>query len=185
MTIRGDSYSSTTEVLAMTRYLLAGQSAFNSTTKPTATEVEKFIDRASGILNVALTKAGFTAANIRANSTAKLTCDDWVTARATEYVELTKRGTGFNEAEGNRYIGFRNMHKSADDFASANSLGFKRLGITATFKASDGLAFTGLTAQADRLDPSDNTLEQPFFRRGQFDEPTTSVSDLTDDEDNP
>jgi hypothetical protein len=53
MAIRGDSYSSTGEVKAFTRHLLNGQSNFNSTTRPTVTELEKFIDRASGVLNLA------------------------------------------------------------------------------------------------------------------------------------
>jgi hypothetical protein len=178
MSIRADSFSSTGEVIAFTRYLLAGQTAFNSTTQPTGTAVEKFIDRASGVLNVALAASGFDPTNIRANSTAKLACDDWVTARAVEYVELTQRGAGFNESEGSRYIGFRNLNKAAGDFCAANSLGFKRLGVAAAHPLSEGLAFTGLTAQADRLDPTDTSLEQPFFRRGQFDEPATSRSDL-------
>jgi len=60
MAIRADSFSSTSEVKAFTRHLLDGQSAFNSTTRPTATELEKFIDRASGVLNVAIARAGFT-----------------------------------------------------------------------------------------------------------------------------
>ena len=46
MTLRLDSYASVAEVTAFTRHLLDGQSAFNSTTRPTVTELEKFIDRA-------------------------------------------------------------------------------------------------------------------------------------------
>jgi hypothetical protein len=60
MTLRADSYSSVNEVLAFTRYHLDGQNAFNSTTQPTVTEVEKFVDRASGLLNVALKGEGLT-----------------------------------------------------------------------------------------------------------------------------
>jgi hypothetical protein len=175
MAIRDDSYGSVDEVKAFTRYLLGGQSTFNSTTQPTITEVEKFIDRASGHLNVALSKAGFSTPV--SNTTAALSLDDWVVARATEYVELTQRGQGFSDAEGSRYIAFRNMRKAAEDFVDTMQLGLKRLGVTVTYKASDGLAFTGLDAKAERDDPSDTSLAQPKFERGMWDTSDTSEED--------
>jgi hypothetical protein len=169
MAIRSDSYSSTSEVKAYTRHLLDGQSTFNSTTRPTLTDLEKFIDRASGILNLAIATNGFLPSAVKANTTAKLPCDDWVTARAAEYAELTRRGSGYNDGEGSRTNAFSNLSKRANEFIKANTLGFIRLGVTQTNKMSDGLAFTGLTAQKDRSDPDDTSLEQPKFRRAQFD----------------
>lgn len=169
MTLRTDSYSSTSEVKAFTRHLLNGQSAFNSTTRPTSTELEKFIDRASGVLNSALFAAGIHPAGVIANSTAKLACDDWVTSRAAEYAELTQRGSGFSDEEGSRAASFRNLHKSAQEFVEAYSLGFIYGGVTQTVKKSTGLAFTGMDAQANRSDKDDTSLEQPFARRKQFD----------------
>jgi hypothetical protein len=179
MAIRADSYSTTSEVKAYTRHLLDGQSTFNSTTRPTLTDLEKFIDRASGILNLALATYGFMPAAVRANSTAKLPADDWVTARAAEYAELTRRGTGYSDGEGSRTGTFASLSKRANEFVKANSLGFIRLGVAQANKMSDGLAFTGQTAQADRADPSDTSLEQPLFRRRIFDD--GGVSDFTDD----
>lgn len=178
MSIRSDSYGSTAEVQAFTQYLAAGQTAFNSTTQPTLTQVEKFIDRASGILNTALAGAGI--ATPITNGTAKLACDDWVTARATEYVELTQRGSGYSDAEGNRHNSFRNMQKAATDFAKENRLGFFRLGVTAAHNAAEGLQFTGQTAPADRADPDDTGLAQPAFRRGLFDYPGVDGSEDED-----
>lgn len=180
MAIRGDSYGSTTEVKAFTRYLLDGQSAFNSTTTPTATEVEKFIDRASGILNLALRKRGFAVPIT--NSTAKLSCDDWVVDKAVQYVELTQRGAGFSAEEGTRVGGFAAMQKDAAEFAMGNELGFKRLGVTVSEASSQALTFTGLTVQKDRTDPDDNTLEQPVFRRRQFEDVRTNRFADEDDE---
>jgi hypothetical protein len=49
--------------------------------------------------------------------------------------------------------------------------------VTQTYKLSDGLQFTGLTAQPDRADPQDTNLEQPFFKRGQFDTPKTGQNE--------
>lgn len=169
MTLRSDSYSTVNEVLAFTRHLLGGQSTFNSTTQPTVTEVEKFIDRASGVLNIALEQAGFHTPV--ANSTGKLALDDWVSQRAAEYVELTQRGVGFSDAEGSRTASFRNLAKSAAEFVGMYALGFKNLGLAMDFQSADGLSFTGQTAQADRADPSDTSLQQPAFVRGQFNNP--------------
>lgn len=181
MTTRADSYSSTGEVRAYTRHLLAGQSTFNSTTLPTLTEVEKFIDRASGTLNFALAGVGF--ATPISNSTAKLSCDDWVTARAAEYVELTQRGVGFSDAEGSRTTVFHSLSRSATEFAKDARLGFINLGVTVSAAMSRGLKFTAQDAQADRADPTDSTLEQPVFKRHLFDEPQqTDYTDNMEDE---
>jgi hypothetical protein len=179
MTLRGDSFSSTAEVTAWTRTLLDGQTAFNSTTRPTATELEKFIDRASGVLNVALSNAGFTPSAVYNNSTTKLACDDWVTQKAAMYVEITQRGTGYNTAEGSRLAAF-NMGPDAIEFVNMNSLGFVRLGVSQGKKLSDGLAFTGLAAQKDRTDQDDTSLEQPVFKRHQFDNQYALGSDNDD-----
>ena len=169
MAIRSDSYSSVDEVTAFVRHLLDGEPDFTVDTRPTLTEVEKFIDRASASLNVALAQGGFTPSAIYANAVTKLACDDWVTARVAEYVEMTQRGTGYSDAEGNRHTAFRNMAKSANQFVKDNSLGFVNIGVAQSTKASAGLSYTGLDAQAERSDPSDTSLEQPKFTRGQWD----------------
>ena len=171
MALRGDSYSSTSEVKAFTRHLLDGETGFNSTTIPTGTELEKFIDRASAMLNVAVRKVGIAPSAIRANSTATLTCDDWVTARAAEYVELTQRGTGYSDEEGSRTSVLSGLHKAADSFAESMAFGWKREGVTVADDGSQGLVFTALDKRSERDDPDSTTLEQPKFRRAQFDNP--------------
>ena len=167
MSIRGDSYSSAAEVTAFTRHLLDGQVSFNSTTRPNLTELEKFIDRSSGLLNVALSAAGFAPSRIYANSTAKLACDDWVTTRATKYVELTQRGTGYSDEEGSRTAAFKN---DTAEFISMMAEGFVNLGITQTVASTaDGLQFTGMTVESERSDPDDTSRAQPIFTRHGFD----------------
>lgn len=168
MAIRSDSFSSAAEVTAFTRHLLDGQSAYNSTTRPTVTELESFIDRASGVLNVALAGGGFTPSTVYANSTAKLACDNWVTMKAASYVELTQRGTGYSSNEGSRLDGF-DMRKDAKEFVDSMSFGFINIGIAQGVKLSDGLIFTGLTIQSNRSDPDDTSLEQPMHKRKQWD----------------
>ncbi len=169
MTIRADSFSSVNEVTAFTRHLLDGQSAFNSTTRPTVTEVEKMIDRASGVLNTALALEGFAPSAVYVNSTAKLACDDYVTQEAAKQVEMTQRGTGYGGEENSRVAAFNMGRRNAERFVRENALGFIRLGISQTYRKSDGLTFTGLEIQSDRSDPDDTSLEQPKFTRGQWD----------------
>ena len=169
MAIRSDSYSSTAEIKAFTRHLLDGQTAFNSTTRPRVTELEKFIDKASGVLNLALSVGGFTPSAIYTNSTAKLACDDWVTNYAVRYVELTQRGTGYSEQDGSRSAAFK-MAKDATAFVKDMALGFVNIGVTQAVKKSDGLQFTGMTRQDQRADPTDTTKEQPVATRRQFDD---------------
>ena len=175
MALRADSFSSTGEVKAFTRHLLAGQANFNSTTRPTLTDLEHFIDRASGVLNVALSQAGFKSADFRANSTAKLIGDDWVTNQAVKYTELTQRGTGYSEQDGSRIGAFNGLYKAAANFIDQNKLGLQRIGVTQTYKLSDGLQFTGLDAKSMRSDPQDDSLAQPDFVRNQFDVPAMNT----------
>lgn len=166
MAIRDDSYGSVAEVQAYTAHLLDGESAFNSTTRPTSTQVEKFIDRASSYVNLALETHGFTSP--LTNSTAVLMMDDWVVNKATEFVELTQRGAGYSGEEGSRTGAFANLAGEASRFVKENELGLKRIGATVGHRKSEGLAFTGLDDQDERDDPDNADLEQPMFRRGQF-----------------
>lgn len=168
MTIRADSFSSVAEVKGYTRHLLDGKPEFDDYTRPTKTEIEKFIDRASGILNVALASSGFSPSAVYANSTAKLACDDWVTQKAVKYTELTQRGTGYNADEGSRTAAF-SMDGSAKEFVSQMAEGLIYLGITQTYKSADGFKFTGMDAQENRADPTDTSKEQPLFTRKRFD----------------
>ena len=168
MAIRADSYGSTGELKAITRHMLRGQSGFNSTTTPTLTDVEKFIDRASAAVNVAIRVRGLTTPIT--NSTAKLDCDNWVVGKSAEFVELVLRGAGSREQTGtSRFQFMPGLSEDAEEFVSLNSLGWIRLGVPETNRMSDGLVFTGETAQADRTDPDDTTLAQPSFKRNLFD----------------
>ena len=169
MTLRTDSYSSVADVTSLTRHLLDGHPAYSSETRPTITEVESFIDQASGLLNIAVTKYGFTPASIAANSTAKLSCDMWVMVKAGQLCELASPIQGLGENETRSGI-FGSIIKDADKFAQTNAQGWKRLGITAANNLSSGLSFTGLGIQADRTDQDDTTREQPLFVRGQLED---------------
>jgi hypothetical protein len=166
MAIRGDSYSTIAEVEAMTKHLLDGEATFNSETRPTKTEVEKFIDRASGVLNNAFGSAGYAPANVTANSTAKLVADEWVTSRAVEWVESTQRGAGFSHDDNPRGGLSSDM---AHEAVMQMRLGFARMGLTVSDPVHQGLTYTAFDEHDERADPDSTTLEQPIFRRRQFD----------------
>ena len=174
------NYSTIAEVVAVTRHLLDGEIEYNDSTRPTETEVEKFLVRCSAILDTALAGAGFTVPVTQA--TAKLVCDDWVTSKAAIWVELTQRGVGYSEGEGSRTLSLGNLHSQAHKFIQDNELGFKRLGVPVTYKASDGLQFTAQDAASERDDPDDTSLAQPKFKRGLFDDPEGSGYTLDDDD---
>ena len=167
MAIRADSYGSVDEVTALTQTYLRGEVEYNTLTQPTLTQVEKFIDRCSGVLNMALAQAGFAAPIT--NTTAKLSMDDWVTSKVAMYIEVSHRGSGYSGGENNRARLLDDLHSDAVEFVDDCALGLKLLGVTVTHAASESLTFTGLDAQDERSDPDDSSLEQPKFSRGLFD----------------
>ncbi len=149
MAIGANSYSTPDDVLAFTRHLLDGESGFNSTTRPSLTEVEGMIDRASAALNLALCGEGLRIPITQAD--AKLACDEWTTARVVGMVELTRQAQGWSGDAGSRAEGFLHLVTSAQDFAAENGPAFKRIGCAVADVASEGLAFVGDAAQSARF----------------------------------
>ena len=174
-----NDYGTIGEVVAYTRHLLGGESTFNSSTRPTATEVYRFLTRISGIINSALASRGFTVPVT--NSDVLAVINDWVVTRAAEYAEATQRGVGFSSGEGSRTSVLGNLHQDALDFVRMYERGWKRLGAGVDQKSSQGLQFTGLDTYSDRSDPDDTSLAQPLFKRRQWDDPT--IIDYNEDTD--
>ena len=169
MTLRGDSYSGVADVLVWARHLIEGETTFNTTTRPTFTEVEEIIDEISGVLNVAYLNHGFTPANIKANTTAKQTADSWVRTWATSFVELSAPFQGLLGDDGDRSSLMRDIYEDAESFVDRHEVGYKILGIPVTVDSSEGVEFTAEDKQADRPDRTDTTLEKPLFERHKFD----------------
>jgi len=59
MAIHANSYGSAAEVAALSQMWTAS-GVFSTTTRPTLAQVESFIDQISGIMNIALSKQGFS-----------------------------------------------------------------------------------------------------------------------------
>ena len=151
--------------MALTRHLLDGAAVFSAQTRPTLVEVESMIDRWSAVLNVALINREVTTPV--SDDVARLVCDQWVIRQAAAEVELTQRGTGWNEEEGSRIAALR--MDNGGDVAESIATVLRQLGISAQGDASDGLTYTGLDAQRLRPDARYTGYEQPLFKRHQFD----------------
>jgi len=79
MALGPNSYGSVAEVAALTlRYTDSG--SYNATTRPTLSQVETFLDRVSGVLNVLLAGAGFAIPVTQPD--AKLALDDFAVDQA-------------------------------------------------------------------------------------------------------
>lgn len=163
------NYSAIDEIIPFTRHLLAGQTSFNSTTRPTASDVRQMLVMASEEINDALAGEGFTVPVTDAE--VKRSVSSWVSVRAAYLAELAQRGVGFNDGEGSRTAALMSTYGDAMEYVKARALAWKRRGAGQSQKLSDGLTFTGLDAQADRADPDDTSLAQPKFKRGLFDTP--------------
>lgn len=151
MALREDSYGTVAEVRALTRHLLDGAYTFDETTRPTIQDVERFIDRASAALNLALIQQGVTVP--LADEIAVLTAADWVVRRAAADVELTQRGAGYSADEGSRLAGLQLETAAAVAATIASALRAQGSGDPTPARA--GLSFTGTSVA--------------IFTRGQFD----------------
>jgi len=168
MAIRPDSFSSVDEVRGFTRHLLDGHTIFDASTRPTITEIEKFIDRASALMNVAIDNnkavinAGLDHSDFYNNAVSKLACDDWVTQQAVKYVHCAQRNTGiFSEKD--------EVFKMANPVEFIEMMGIGLINqITDPSAVVSGIYFTGIDAQNLRADPDDTTKEQPLFSRRKF-----------------
>jgi hypothetical protein len=160
MAIGDNSYGSVAEVQALCkRYTSAG--SFDATTNPTSTQVEKMIDRVSGILNVLLAEAGFSIPVSQAD--AKLALDDFVVNQVVQLVgaanshgpyapgsEMLKRATPGQI-----------IMQEAEDFIGEHAVGFERLGAMRPYSATYGLECRDTDDDGDAI--------EPVFQRGMID----------------
>ena len=159
MAIGSNSYGSVAEVAALTlRYTNAG--SYDATTRPTLTQVEKFVDRVSGILNVLLAEAGFAIPVTQAD--AKLALDDFAVDQAGELCHAAN-GSG-TYAPGSEVLRGRTPREAiinaAVKFVTEHADGLEALGAT-----RDRHLTNGLTCRTE--DDAGDALE-PVFQRKQM-----------------
>jgi hypothetical protein len=96
------------------------------------------------------------------------------------FVELTQPYTGFDGQPRSRASFLNGLGNSAMGFAKEIALGLKRANIAVADPSSTGFTFTGMDAPADRADPADASLAQPFFSRMDFNNPETGDNEDAD-----
>jgi hypothetical protein len=159
MAIGSNSYGSVDEVEALTlRYTDNG--SYDADTRPTLTQVEKFIDRVSGILNVLLAQAGFEVPVSQAD--AKLALDDFAVDQAAQLCHAANGAgpyaPGSTELRGRRARSA--IIEEAEAFIASHAAGFEALGATRDRHLTDGLAC--------RTEDDDGDELVPFFDRAQM-----------------
>jgi len=157
MAIGDNSYGSVDEVEALTTRYLNSSGAYDATTQPTQTQVEKFLDRVSGILNVLLAEAGFAIPVEQAD--AKLALDDFSVDMAVQLCHAT-HGAG-PLAPGSEQLRGRlpraAIIEAAREFISDLADGLEQLGATRDRTITDGL-------ECRTKDESGDDLVPPFHR---------------------
>ena len=172
MAIGTNSYGSVAEVGALTPlYATATGTTFDTTTRPTLTQVEKFVDRVSGIVNVLLAEAGFAVPV--SNTDAKLALDDFVVMECAGLVEYANGAGPFiaGSEQMRAQTPTRIIMRDAEAFIEAHADGLEALGATRTRGVTYGLGC--------RTEDADGRAILPMFSRRQMGH---DVEDWTGDE---
>lgn len=164
--VGANSYSSIEEVTAFSRQMIPPEGEFGEETIPTLAEVVNFIDQVSSLLNVQIASVGITIPI--SDTTIKPSIDLWVALKVAALIELTQANTGFDGSEDSRHQAFYDLMGEAKEFVMDNYDGWVQIGIDQDEVSSDGLAFTALNLHKLRSDPTSDVLEQPIFRRHQW-----------------
>ncbi len=157
MPLGPNSYGSVAEVEALTPRWTAG-GTYTAASRPMLAQVEKFIDRVSGILNVLLAEQGFTIPVSQVD--AKLALDQFVVAQTSDLCGYVNSAGRFFQDKNLGTSPWSAIFKEAEDFISEHADGLGLLGATRVRAGVTGLA-TLLT------DDAGNPIE-PFFDRKQF-----------------
>lgn len=154
MAIGDNSYGSVAEVAALTpHYATATGSTFDTGTVPTLTQVEKFIDRVSAIVNVLLAEEGFAIPVSQAD--AKLALDEFTVMQSAHLVEFANgAGPFIAGSEELRYgTPTRVLMRDAELFIQDHAIGFEQLGATRTRHMTDGLECRTEDDAGDVIEP--------------------------------
>lgn len=151
--IGANSYGSVAEVAALVgRYTSSG--SFSASTRPTTTQVEKFIDRVSAICNALLAEAGF---DVPVDETdPKLVLDHFV----VDHVHLlchAANGAGpyapGSEALRRVASPFEIIWNEASNFFDQHAQGLELLGASRPRKMTNGLTVRTTDASGDTIVP--------------------------------
>jgi hypothetical protein len=161
MAIGANSYGTVAEVGVLTPlYATAAGTTYSTTTRPTLAQVEKFVDRVSGIVNVLLAEAGFAIPVTQTD--AKLALDDFVVMEAAGLAEYANGAGPFiaGSEQMRAATPTRIIVRDAELFIEAHADGFEALGATRTRRLTYGLGC--------RTENADGESILPYFSREQM-----------------
>lgn len=160
MAIDSSSYGSVAKVEALTRRYTNSSGNFDTTTTPTLTAVESFIDDISDTIDVVLATYGFSVPVTQATATAML--GRLVVGYSVELVHLANSAGRFFDKKkpaGNPFMVFE---EELSDWVERHAAGLQRLGVTRTYDVTAGLQYR------DTDESGDDT--HPLFQREAFGE---------------
>lgn len=152
MAIGANSYGSVLGVAGLVpRYTVS--STFDTTTRPTLTQVESYIDSVSGIINSMLAQSGFAIPIT--NDSVKDALDLFVNDEVGSIAEGINGAGRFGPRATDGVIPnrFKLLFEDVKLFIMGNADGFERLGATRTFSFTAGLAFRDTDESGDATHP--------------------------------
>lgn len=151
------TYGAAAEVAALTpRYASSG--AFTSTTRPTAGQVEKWIERVSALLNVLLAEQNFNLPVTQAD--AVLALEQFVVTQVADLCNYANSAGRFFSDKAATTGPWQAIQKEAAEFIAEHAPGFEKLGATRTTEGLSGLDFNDVDDAGDEI--------LPMFSRKQF-----------------
>jgi len=113
---------------------------YDLTTRPTLAQVEKFLDRVSAVLNVALAQAGFSVPVTQAD--AALAIDEFAVEHATYLCQAANRAGPYFPDSRQLSMGsaYDLLREAALRFVAEMAAGLEALGVPRTRHLSHGLA---------------------------------------------
>ena len=158
MSILDNSYGSPDDVAALVRRY-TNEGVFDGTTRPTLEQLERYIDRISGITNVYLAEKGFTVPVTQTD--AKLALDELVNQSVVELCHVTNSaGRFFTDRRLKRQSPLRVIREEIAAWIELHDTGLENLG------AARGTSLAGQIAYRDTDDSGDATA--PIFQREAF-----------------
>lgn len=156
MAIGTNTYGTVIEVAAVTPQY-TDEGVYTPATRPTLTQVETFLDRVSGVLNVALAQAGFAVPVTQAD--AALALDEFAVEHAAYLCQAANRAGPYFPDSRQMSAGsaYDMLRKAALAFVKEMAAGIEALGVTRTRHLSYGL-------QCRTADDGGDAIVPPFQR---------------------
>jgi hypothetical protein len=169
MTLSASAYGTVAQVAAYVRHLTTN-GTFDAASRPTAAQVEQFIEQRSAILNGCLAEAGYTVPVGASYTQARTVLAYYAVQGAAADCELTQRSSGTEDDKDNpRWRVFLKEFEKGCPFIASGA--FAALGAPATggSPAIAGLWVGGRTRGGQKLRPvfgrtsfqNDPTIESP------------------------